>query len=81
MNKDQEHLAKKYKKHGVNTRFIVLSGVWFDPTLNRYVKSWRGKRSKQLKRLCNKRLRKMNIDIGRKKSQYKRHTMYWNELY
>jgi len=81
MNKDQEYYAKKYLKQGKKQKRCIIDGIWFDPYLNRYVKIWRGKRSKLIKRNCNKKFRKMNIDIGGKNSKYKRFTEFWNELY
>lgn len=81
MNKDQVYLTKKYRQYGNEHKRYIFDGIWFNPDLNRYVKSWRGKRSKLIKRTCNKKFRKMSIDIGREKSQYKKHTMFWWELY
>lgn len=80
MNKDQAYYAKKYKQQGRTERFI-MSGLWFNPDLKRYVRYWRGKRSKLIKRTCNKKFRKMSIDVGREKSQYRKCTQFWWELY
>lgn len=72
MNQEQYILSKKHIKIG-----YMPSGVYFDSRLNRYVKVYRGSRSKYLKRVCNKRVRRYNEDIP-SGNKYRRVTNFWN---
>jgi len=81
MNKDQAYYAKKYKQQGWNRRFMVIDGLWYDENLGRYIKHYRPRQSAYLKKRCNKKVRRMNIEVGREKSQYRKCTQFWWELY
>lgn len=76
MNKDQVYLAKKYRQHGIEQRRYTLSGLWFDPWLQRYVKNYRGKRSRYIKKMCNKRFRKQQHDGSQQRGYHRKATEF-----
>lgn len=83
MNKDQAYYAKKYKQMGRHKKTAIYHGLWFDPNLNRFVDCGRGRPgySSFLKRACNKKLRRRDIEPSSMRSYYRKNTEFWWELY
>lgn len=75
----QRYLKRMYERSGGGMVYAV-SGVWYHPDKERFVRYYRGKRSKQIKKNCNRRLRKMQVDISNG-GLYKKYTEFWWELY
>jgi len=81
---DQEYLAYKYKNSGRSNgnRRYFPSGLWYDEERDLYIRYWRGRRSKYLKNVGNRRFRKTDINkfIG-KSNAHKKVFDFWWELY
>lgn len=61
-------------------KYWIDTLVWYDEKLGRYVKYWRGSRSKFIKKECNSKVRRYKgvlIDGG----HYKKAAEFWYELY
>ena len=71
---------KRLKRIYNNTKHSYASGVWFDDDKNRFIRYYRGKRSKYLKKLSNRKFRHMKNE-SLQNSQYKKVFDYWWELY
>ena len=70
---------KKLNKIYQSTKNSYGSGVWFDEDKNRLIRYYRGKRSKFLKRLGNRKFRRIkNSEL--QNCQYKKVFDYWWEL-
>lgn len=83
MNKDQAYYAKKYKQLGRDRKRMIFHGLWFDPELNRYINLGRCRPiySGYLKRQCNKRVRRENLDYTKMRSYYRKINEFWWDLY
>ena len=69
---------RRLKKLVRNKKYWSPTGVYFWE--GRYVKVYRGSRSKFIKRKCNKQLRRYKGEL-KNGGQYKKATEFWYELY
>ena len=73
---NQRRLKKLAYQHGS----YKPGTVYYSKQLGRYIKTWRGSRSKFIKSQCNKRLRRYKGEL-KNGGQYKKATEFWWELY
>lgn len=81
------YYRKRYdkKKHikiynQLSNRWYYPSGVYYNENKNRYIRYWRGKRSKQLKIVSHRKFRrKHNTSINTKGNYYRRFFDFWWE--
>lgn len=58
----------------------VYGGAWFDEEQGRYIRTYRWRRSKELKKLSNKKIRYDKSDINYSHGLYRRKYDYWWEI-
>lgn len=71
---------KRLKHLYEETKHSYGSGVWYDNEKKRFIRAYRGSRSKYLKQLGNRRVRRIK-DEDLSNGQYKKVFDYWWELY
>ena len=73
---NQRRLKKLAYQHG----YYKPGTVYYDRKLERWIKTWRGSRSKYLKNQCNRKLRQYNGKLVNG-GHFKKATEFWWELY
>lgn len=75
---EQEYLKKRYKRLG---GWSYSNLLYYDKDKGRYIKDYRGRRSKAIKKQSNRKIRYYKGDLGSELGNYKKISEFWWELY